>query len=328
MKILKILRLSIWSLLLALCVVIGGAYLAIQQNLLSSDGLKNVTAQSNIPATVRDDILTPKVYAAVQQSDMAAFIDKSAVERIVGEVANDEVLTQKMSPAFVSLEEWINGNRTDVDFTIDIADTVTAIAGKLTDTAVATYQALPACTLRNTQSDAQSGTCRPATVTESAFRSAAERDVNQAIQSADTTITQDSVPYFSSITTSGANVPKFLNIFYAVSLVALAVGALVILWLLFKHRFVGITAIGAGLLIASLLLLLTTVITPRMISSVPESLPRPLVTTTVETLNTQLLQLSGYMAIVGAISIVTGASFTVLLSRRRLQRATMQFSKK
>ncbi|RYF28813.1 MAG: hypothetical protein EOO17_04100 [Chloroflexi bacterium] len=253
---------SIWSLLLALCVVIGGAYLAIQQNLLSSDGLKNVTAQSNIPATVRDDILTPKVYAAVQQSDMAAFIDKSAVERIVGEVANDEVLTQKMSPAFVSLEEWINGNRTDVDFTIDIADTVTAIAGKLTDTAVATYQALPACTLRNTQSDAQSGTCRPATVTESAFRSAAERDVNQAIQSADTTITQDSVPYFSSITTSG------------------------------------------------------------------ESLPRPLVTTTVETLNTQLLQLSGYMAIVGAISIVTGASFTVLLSRRRLQRATMQFSKK
>lgn len=328
MKTFKILRLGIWSLLLATAIVIAGIYVAVQQELLSSTGLKNITAQSDVPATVRSEILVPKVYAAVQQSDVAAYVDRQAVEQIVTNAASDEVLTQKMSPAFTSLEEWINGSRTDIDFSIDIKDIVDAIAKDLTDSATTAYQALPVCTLRNTSSDIQSGTCRPSTITATAFRSAAERDINQAIESADTTITQDSVPYFSSITTSGANLPRFLNIFYAVSLVALAIGVLTILWLLIKHRFAGLTTIGIGVLIAAVSLLLITVISPRLSSSAPESLPRPLVTTAVESLNKQLLQQSSYLAIAGIASTVIGVSFTVLLSRRKSQRATMQFSKK
>lgn len=328
MSIFKITRLAIWSLLLALCIVIGSIYLTVQQEFLSSDGLKKLTAQSNIPSTVRNDVLAPKVYAAVQQSDMASFIDRQSVNRIVEQVASDQVLTQKMSPAFTSLEEWMNGYRTDIDFSIKTSDLVDTIATQLTDAAVATYVTLPTCTIRNTQSAIQDRTCRSVLVSEAMFRSATEQNVAKAIESTDTTITQDSIPYFSSITTSGANIPHYLNIFYAVTLVALAILALSTLWLLIKHRFTGITVIGIGILIAALALLVVTVVSPRLGNQAPESLPRPLVTSAIEGLNKELLQKSIYLAVAGSAAVIIGSAITVALSRHRARRSTVQFSKK
>lgn len=328
MSIFKITRLSIWALLLAICIVIGSVYLTVQQELLSSDGLKNSTAQSNVPNTVRTDILAPKVYAAVQQSDIASSIDRQSVDRIIEQVASDQVLTQKMSPAFTSLEEWINGNRTTIEFSIETSDLVDSIASKLTDAAVATYASLPACTVRSAQLDVQNGTCRSNLVTEAMFRTSAERNITQAIESADTTITQDSIPYFSSITTSGANIPRYLNIFYAVTLVALAVLALGTLWLLIKHRFTGVTVIGAGILIAAFSLLIVTIVSPRLGNYAPESLPRPLVTSVVQGINKALLQKSAYLAVAGSAAVIIGSAITIILSRRRARRSTMQFSKK
>lgn len=261
MNIFKGIRLGIWSIILAACVVIGGLYLAVSQTFLTTQSLNRIVAESQLSETVRSDVLLPKILQTTRASDYAALLDDNTVTAAFNEAVSTEVLNKKLEPAVDSLQKWLNSKEPTVDFSISMADVSDSFAEKLANKVNDKYASIPSCTLRSTLADAESGICRSSLVTKEALAQKINDMVKQdaSLQSS-TTITPDSIQLSGSLQRIGSDLPTYLNMFYAGSIIAAGIAALISLWLLLKHRLSGIIAFGSAGVLSGLVLYIVSVV--------------------------------------------------------------------
>lgn len=255
MTIFKAIRLSIWSIIFASGVTVVSFYLVISQNLLSIDGLNKIAANSQITNTIRNDTILPKALQAAQSYEYTALIDDSVVTNAVNETFTDEALTKKIEPAITSLHDWLDSKEPAIAFSLSTADLTTKFSQTLAKKIVEKYQAAPLCTLQSTRAEALAGECRSPFITETSLADDVQQTItsNPSIQEI-STITPSTVTVSSTTKSAADDLPTYLNIFYAASIVAAGIAAIVSLWLLLKHRLNGIIALGGGALLTGGLL--------------------------------------------------------------------------
>ncbi len=276
MNIFKGIRLGIWSIILTACIVIGGLYLAVSQTFLTTKSLTTIVADSKLAETVRSEVLLPKVLQTTRASDYAALLDDKTVTTAFNEAVSTEVLNKKLEPAVDSLQKWLNSKEPTVDFSISMSDLSDSFAEKLASRVNDKYASIPRCTLRSTLADAENGVCSSSLVTKEALAQKINDMIKRdtSLQSS-TTITPDSIQLSGSLQRIGSDLPTYLNMFYAGSIIAAGIAALVSLWLLLKHRLSGVIAFGSAGILSGLFLYIVSVIgTQRagLVSSDPQIL--------------------------------------------------------
>lgn len=328
MNVFAIIRRSLWAVILAACIIWSGVYLAVWQTLLSADGLNTIVRQSRVADTVRQDILLPRVLATTRSSDYAALLDDQTVTAAFNEAVSADTLNTKLAPAIESLSLWLNSKEPAINFTIDLSDLSAAFADKLSSKIDAKLAALPPCTVRNTLADVQSGVCRSSIVSQKAL----SEQINQAIKNdptlkENTTLTPQSADVSSAVRYRAFDLPSYLNMFYGSSIIAAGIGALIILWLLFKHRFASVITIGVACMIAALGLFGGSIaLSHATLGLADDELASKVLFTAVRALESAAQTQALWLAIGGGAAIVIGSATIFILARRRTSRQTMHMS--
>lgn len=324
----KVARLGIWGVILATCLSVAGLYLAVHQTFLVGDSLQHIVKESRIAETVREEVLLPKILQTTRASDYSSLLDGQTVTDAFNEAVSTETLNAKLKPAALAIQKWLNSEEPEVSFSINMTDLSDSFANTLSKKVQSKVAALPACTLRNSLSDAQSGTCKSSLVTPEAL---AERIntliANDSTLASNTTITPATL---NLPTSSGAasDIPSYLNLFYALSLVALGITVVVSLWLLLKHRLSGIVTIGAGALLAGMGMFLVSVVGPQRLGIVSsDSQVQQVLRAGSSGLEANLQQLSVTLGVVGLVLIVGGAIGLLIIKKRFQSSQSIHFSR-
>ncbi|RYX79445.1 hypothetical protein EON76_01865 [bacterium] len=328
MTIFTAVRLSIWSIIFACGVVVTSFYIVVAQNVLSREGLNTIATDSEIARTIRTETILPKALQAAQSYEYTALIDDTVVTDTVNETFTDDVLIKKIEPAITSLHDWLDSKEPAITFSLSTADLTTKFSQTLAKKIVEKYQAAPLCTLQNTRAEALAGECRSPFITEASLTD----DMQQTIASHPSiqeisTITQDTLVASLPTTPGASDLPTYLNIFYAASIVAAGIAAIVGLWLLLKHRLNGIITLGGGALLASGALLAGLAVVERTSQTLTnDQQAQKIIAVAVEMIGSSLHAVSIAYALIGIALIIIGMTAKLSIARYRRSHRSLHMS--
>lgn len=323
----KLFRLSLWAILLAGCLTISLLYAAVNQTLLSKQGLQTIVADSGLTQTVREEILLPKILQTTRASVYADLLDDETVTTAFNRAVSTETLNKKLDPAITATEQWLNNKTNTIDFSISLSDISDTFAASLAEEVNTKLAGQPRCTMRNTLSDAERGVCRSALVSaETLQQKITELVTRDQSLAANTTLTPESIRLSPTITQRGSNLPDYLNIFYAVALVSTGIALLGMLWLIGKHRIGGMITLGISGLLAALVLFVGSIVGTQAVGVLSsDSRVQQIARTGASALEGTLQQYGLGLGIVGALLCIGGVTFITI--RRRRGRQTVRFGR-
>lgn len=321
MNVFAIIRRSIWAVILAACIIVGCLYLAFSQTFLTTAGLSHILQQSRIAETVREEVLLPKVLASTRSSDYSALLDDKTVTDAFNATITTEALNAKLTPAVDALQLWLNSKEPSIKFSITMSDLSNSFAAKLAESINAKVASLPQCTRQNTIADAENGVCRSPFITDKLLG----EKINEAVKTdpalqENATLSQETVP----LPPSSNDLPSYLNMFYAFTLVALGIMVLIGIWLLFKHRFAGIITIGTACLLAAGGLFAVSVLSHVAVARTDDPIASKIIFASVQSLTSILQQEVLFLGIGGIVMIAIGTGALIILKRRRASSSRMQ----
>lgn len=250
MSVFQGIRLSIWGVLLAACLVVVNLYSAASHTVLTTQGLEEIAHKSNAYQHIRDDIITPRAVEAM--GTYTAILPRENLAVIIKETLPDTKLDQLASPVITSTRDWLDSKQPDIRFSIDTHELRDTFTTKLTETANKNLENLPACTSGNTLTDIVNAICRTPYISVATQQDMLSRIIASQSDTVPVTFTEKTIVLPGSLKHFTNDVPSYLNMLYAMSIVTGGFAALTTLWLLLKWRLRGIIALGASLIAASI----------------------------------------------------------------------------
>lgn len=322
MKVLKLIRLSIWCALIAACISIIVLHLSISQVVSEPSQLRKIARQANTYEIVRSDILTPRILKEAQDAGYAELIDKPVVQKAVDKSFSDENLDTLLVPATESMANWLGSKQPDATFSIDASKQLTVLTDTLAAEITAKMLELPPCSFRNTLSDVATGKCLVPGLEEKEIRSGIITALRAQPTIQEGTLSSEQLNVPDPVISKTRNLPEYLNMLYSAAIFSGGILILSSLWLLFKHRFRGVATIGAGGLLATLIVFLAQAnfvgtVNTLVLDPGYQELTRALARATAVEIRALLLPLLGVSA---ALTVVGAAGWFIV--RRRRQAAT------
>ncbi len=305
-----IIRRVIWGLLLSGCIVIGGFYLALSQTILTKDGLRTVVTESKLADTVRDDVLLPRILQATRGSTYASLLDDTTVTKAVETAIPSDRLNKMLDPAVDATWRWLNSQEPEVHFSIPATSLSTSLATTLDKQVAAKVANLPACTLLSAYLDAETGLCQSRRINTEALTEKIQQIIKQdAMLDNQNVLTPESTGIKAALSGSASDLPSYLNMLYALSLVTAVAGGLITLWLLAKHRFAGIITIGGAGILAGISLYIVGIVATTRTGTLSDNtqlqlVARSAITLLNQTINHYALLVAGAGIIVAAIGSI------------------------
>lgn len=255
MKALKAIRLGLWALIVGACLAIVIGYTILSSTLLSKQWLETTARTTPIYQTIRHEVIAPQITAAGAQTDYTATITDEFAQSITDKTFDDTTLANLSEPVIDGTLDWLDHKSDTISFTIDatpqIESLVDAFANQVSDHVIA----LPDCTWVSTLEDIQTATCKLPFVTADTVKGVVHTAANTNSVLRTGQITESSFTIADSTRSATRNIPEYINQLYALTIFATGLLILSTLWLLLKHRSVGIATLGIGALIAASVLL-------------------------------------------------------------------------
>ena len=254
MRLFRAIRLTLWSILLGGCIATGVLYLSIDKS-TDATHLKSIARQADTYSIVRDDLLTPKILAEAQAAGYGSLVDEQVVSQAVAVSFDDAALEELLDPATQSLANWLGSRQPDANFSIDASAQFARLTSLLADKISTKMIAAPNCTYLNSIADVTNGICKIPSITQEELRAGIVTTLNAQPTIKEGTITSEQLEIPGTLLAQTRNVPQYLSMLYSAAIFAAGLGVLIVLWLLLRHRFVGIATVGVAGLIACVLLL-------------------------------------------------------------------------
>ena len=228
-------RLTLWSLVLSICLVVLMSQLLLSRTLLDSRDMQSLVADTPIYDTVRRDILVPQIYATIQSSEYASVIEKETVTTAVDQTFDDKALDTLLAPTAHSLVNWLNSNQSDLSLPVHAQAEVHTLTR----------------TWLNTAEDIAQYICRPPTVDDSAIIRTVEQAIRSDSRFDDSNFDIVSLMLPESTRTFIEPIPRYINILYSAAIFAAGVLLLGVLWLLIRYKFTGVITLGVSAALAT-----------------------------------------------------------------------------
>ena len=315
MNLFRLVRLGIWSCLLALCIVIVASNFAAHRAFISPEGLRTIADRSNAYQIVRDNVIAPQIQARISDSPFAHLLPQSTVQAALAKSLTTEQLQQMSPPVIDGMYRWLDSKEPRVAFTINSQNAVTRFTDALAGEVNAAIAKQPECTYQDSYLDMTSGRCRSELLSNTQRESLVKEAVQSASAAIPTAVTEQTITVPATLSRQASNLPTYLNMLYALHLIALAMGGMIVLWLLFKWRLRGIAAIGVSALLGALGISVVA-LTVKNMSLHALSAPYDGVARAATTLTAESLQM--YVApllLGGAASLLIGIGGIILWRR-------------
>ncbi|HEU0266253.1 MAG TPA: hypothetical protein VFQ70_01355 [Candidatus Saccharimonadaceae bacterium] len=249
MKLFRVVRLSIWALIIALAVIVVGLYISATQTVLSKPQLMLWAEQGNVMQAMRDSVLAPKIISATESNQPTGFqlLTPTVIRESLMESLPPNTL-KKYTPSVVEgVYNWLDSRQSTIEFSLPISSVQTDFFAALSRNLADEMAKLPACTWQNTSADISDGVCSLNQITSSQIHT----DVMSTIEDNASNIFGSAITAHDLISSDGSgglvgSIPNDLNILYASALFMGGLGIASGLWLLVKKRLPGLIALGAG----------------------------------------------------------------------------------
>jgi len=326
MKGFVILRRVLWGAILAGSIAIGCLYLSISSVFLTTSGLQKIASDSNLSQAIRNDVLLPDILESTKNSQYASILDTPTVTKAFNNAIPPDVLNNKLTPALEATRDWLDSKQPAITYSINTADLSDKFAGTLARAVSAKILSVPECTVSNTPSQAKDGICRSVEAAQSNITETAKKIIERESSFESTVVTQDDIAFTSSLQGSMPYLPDYLNVLYALSIVAAGLILLIGLWLLFKHRLAGIITIGVASIISALLLYFVTALLPNVAQRFANVVAaNDILTASVASLGASLRHTALLLGVGGAITVALASIILVAITRRQKNHDTVHF---
>ncbi|MBH2008006.1 hypothetical protein I8H83_05380 [Candidatus Saccharibacteria bacterium] len=319
MRLFRAVRLTLWTILLGGCIATGVLYLSIDKS-TDAAHLESIARQANTYDIVRDNLLTPKILAEAQGAGYGSLIDKQVVSQAVAVSFDDTALEQLLNPATQSLANWLGSRQPDATFSIDASKQFARLTSLLADKISTKMMTAPNCTYFNSLADVTHGVCKIPGIAQEELRTGIVAILNTQPMIKEGTITSEQLEIPSTLLTQTSNIPQYLSMLYAAAIFAAGLGVLIVIWLLLRHRLIGVATIGIAGLIAYALLLGSQLSFMNAINSyVLEPGYQEIVRALAQVISDEMRSTALYIGAVSLAITLIGAGGWWLLRRHRKQ---------
>lgn len=329
MKFFRIIRLSIWCVLLAACIAIVILNYTVSHITSDAKTLQKITGQAHTYTIVRHDIIAPRILAEAQDAGYGNLVDARLVQAAVDKSFSDSTLDTLLVPATESMANWLSSRQPDASFRIDVRRQLTTLTDLLATSIASKIADQPVCTYLNTTSDVATGLCRLSSVTGQDIRTGIVTALRAQPTIRDGVLSSDLITVPTSVVNQTRNIPEYLNMLNSAAIFAAGICVLSALWLLLKHRFRGIAVIGLAGLLAALVLFvaqgsLVTAVNSYVLEPGYQELARALASATATEMQTTLWPLVGVSTL---LAVVGFAGWYIVRKQRtaRHEKARVHF---
>lgn len=259
MKVWRGFTLTLWALLLTMCMTFAIVYRSIQTTVLDQRTTTELLRESLVYPTIRNEILAPKVLSSINELQPDnQLLDLPLIRTVLEQTVPDNELEQRLKPAITSLYRWLDSKEPEVTFSLSLADKQTAFYKALEqavhkkttsldscvndpyppEDALLKYRCLPSYLTAKEATQAVMGAARAQNVASTAHLSAEQFELPRGIDVG-----------------KAKQTPTYLNMLWAVNWLALAGLGIIPIFLLISRRAVGGITTGIALIIAGLAVL-------------------------------------------------------------------------
>lgn len=321
MDIFAIIRRSISGAVATALLLVGCAYLVVSTTLLSTDGLNTISNEAGVSQIIRKDMVLPHLINEAEQSSYSHLITKEAVTKAFTSAVPDSALKSKLDPAIESTRDWLDSKSSDISFTIDTSDISEDFKKSLTNEINKNIEKIPACTYENSLSDAEYGVCRSPYIPTSDIKASVADTINSspAIQLA--TITTDDFSVPESTLKLTRDIPDYINMLYALSLLTTGIAVIIMLRLLIRHKINGFITIGSICIALSVILFVASLVIPQAATGLEGGqFIQSLATSVADSFKTQLHRQAVSLGGIGVITVLVFGLLKLALSKHRSRR--------
>lgn len=304
MDILAIIRRSISAAVATALLLVGSAYLVVSTTLLTTTGLNSISQQANVAEIVGRNLVLPHLINQAETSDYSHLLTKETITKAYNQAVPDSALEPKLDPAIEATRAWLDSKSSSIDFVIDTSDISKDFKDSLTTEVSKNLAKLPTCNYDNTLSDAEYARCKSPYIATSEIKETItdNLDSNPALQLSSITTETFSIPEATLKLTR--NIPDYINMLYALSLLTTGVAAIIILRLIIRHKLNGFITVGCiCLALAGILFIASLLIVPLAANLEVQKFIQDLATATAESFKAQLQRQAISLGGIGVITI-------------------------
>ena len=275
MKVWRGFTLTVWVIVLILLTTFVLQYHALQTTVLDRDVAKSQLAKSGAYEKFRDTVLLEKLHTVVQERyPENTIVDDTMLRTILQEILPATEMEKRFAPAADAIYRWIDSKEPEINFSIDLSDKVELFYRALEVQLGKKLAMLPSCgDYRYPPTDAiLVDKCIPVYISVTEATGAALDTLKSTELPIGNTLTPETFALPQTQTGPLRQLPTYLNYLWALNYVALALIAIIALFLVVSRRLLGVIAIGVSLIGTAVAIWLTQPILHNLIPTHTEGI--------------------------------------------------------
>lgn len=277
MKVWRGFTLTLWVILMTLSAMFAIYYYSFSSTVLDQNKTKTLLRESKVYDTLRDEVITTAIANSVSQKvPDNRLIDAALIREVTTETLPASEVEKLAEPALDNFYRWLDSKEPDLNFPLNLESKQELFYRNLETKLGAKINSLPECTDAPYPPEEALLTymCLPYYVTAKEATQAVMGSVRTSGVAPDETTTSETFALPTANRGSLKQAPTILNMLWTLNWAAIAGFALVALFVLVSRRAVGLIAIGVSLLLASIIVLLTTPVLSSLVFSAPNGIAR------------------------------------------------------
>lgn len=249
------------------CLLVATLNLLAEQTLLNNKFVKQTLRDSGIYSSAADKIVTPELTRQLTSFEPTQTLITPAMIQVAAEKSFSPQFIQANTEKIVDVTEaWLNSTRADIQFEIPIKDQTAVFYSELEAQLTTKVKALPDC---KKYSDGETALlqsqCLPIILS-----------VNQAVTGVMDQVKTHS-PYSDTLTEAtmpaigqqqgAAHLPDYIGYLWLANLLALGIGSLLLIILIWSGRWFGTIVVGVSAIIVAIAILVVVTRVPMLTQS-------------------------------------------------------------
>ncbi len=277
MKVWRGFTLTLWVILMTLSAMFAISYYSFSSTVLDQNKTKSWLRESTVYDTLRDEVIASAITNTVNQKvPDNRLIDAALIRQVTADTLPKDEVEKLAEPALDNFYRWLDSKEPELNFPLELTGKQELFYRNLETRLGAKINSLPECQDDPYPPEEALVTymCLPSYVTAKEATQAVMGSVRTSSVAPDDTTTSDTFALPTADRGTLKQTPTVLNMLWSLNWAAIAGFVLLALFVIISRRAVGLIAVGASMLIASVVVLITTPALSSLSFSAPNVIAR------------------------------------------------------
>lgn len=277
MKVWRGFTLTLWVILMTLTAMFTVSYYSFSSTVLDQNKTKSWLRESTAYDTLRNEVIAPAITDTVNQKvPNNRLIDAALIRQVTADTLPKDEVEKLTEPALDNFYRWLDSKEPELNFPLELAGKQELFYRNLETRLGEKINSLPECQDDPYPPEEALVTymCLPSYVTAKEATQAVMGSVRTSGVAPDDTTTSDTFALPTADRGTLKQAPTILNMLWSLNWAAIAGFVLLALFVIISRRAVGLIAVGTSMLIAGVVVLVTTPALSSLSFSAPNGIAR------------------------------------------------------